>query len=165
MHDFKSIIGTGLKRTPDSLLIINRFPNQPNVTLVVDETEGVNLGVLTHYRLTAVFTAPSTGLFSFALSSSGPASLFLSPDLKHPSSATLVASVTGGSGYRQWNTNNGQVGPEQLLVEGEQYYIEAIGTGDYVTVGAMLGRALFNHRDTIAAIDEVQVRHLVITNV
>lgn len=105
----------------------------------------------TWFRMTAVYSVPWSGSYVFNLTVQGSATLWLGDDISNPSASLAIVSTVAGS-TATWNTSR-----EFELTAGNRHFIEVIGRGSAVSVGALLGRALFNNKDTAFAVDEVQV--------
>ncbi len=138
-----------------------RFPSSPGIDTTVDgfeATDSNGLASNVHFRLVAVLEPVSSGTYTFLLSAGGPASLFLTSDLNLPSSATVIAHTTAATAQRSWYEQTSQKSVPVHLQVGKSYYLEVQGRGTHATVGALLSRAIFNAKDTVAVQDEVQVR-------
>jgi len=89
-------------------------------------------------RVRGYITAPNTGSFVFWIASDDSSELWLSTN-DAPANITLVASVSGWTGAREWNKYGTQKSAPISLVAGQKYYVEARqkegGGGDNLSVG------------------------------
>ena len=141
-------------------LLWRRFPFSPNKTTFLpglDATAAHGLSNTSFFRMTAVFVAPSTGLYSFMVSCDGRCRLLMSSEALLASTASAVAFTSVATGHHVWNASSSQESTRLSLLGGHSYYLELQGQGSYAAVAGTLHRALFNHKDTSAAQDEVQV--------
>ncbi len=105
--------------------------------------EGItNFGVNYGERIRGYVTVPTTGNYYFWIAASDAAELWVSND-NEPVNKLKRASVSGGTGFRQWNAQPSQRSGWLSLVAGQQYYIEVLhkagaGGNDHWSVGWML---------------------------
>ncbi len=89
-------------------------------------------------RVTGYLRAPISGSYVFAVSGDDRVQLSLSTDA-NPSNATLIAAVTGYTGFRQWDKQTGQQSSPVYLHAGRLYYVELLHRentgGDHWSVG------------------------------
>ena len=74
---------------------------------------------------------PTSGDYTFWISSDDSSELWLSTDA-NPANVTMIASVTGWTNSREWNTYASQRSTSISLTAGQKYYIDALqkeGTG------------------------------------
>ena len=122
-----------------NLLAAPNYPDMPNsTTLRTDFEAPTNIGSNYGNRMRAYVTAPATGNFRFYIASDDNGSLLVSPDTD-PANAVEVATVPQWTNSREWNKFPEQMSAEIALIEGEQYYVEALskeaGGGDNLAVG------------------------------
>ena len=128
------ITGTGL-----SALTANaRYPDRPDRLLEhTDFDSGRNLGADYGSRIRAYVTPPTSGNYTFSITSDDQSELWLSTDAS-PENAVEIASVDGWSSYDQWTTFAPQTSVPIALVANTPYYIETRhkegGGGDHVRV-------------------------------
>lgn len=89
-------------------------------------------------RIRAYVVPPVDGDYQFFIASDDSSQLKFSMDT-NPASATVIASVSGWTGFEEWTEYPTQTSPVQAgLLAGERYYIEAIqkegGGGDHISV-------------------------------
>lgn len=118
---------------------LNTAPDGVNeLTLFEDPT---NVG--DHYgtRVSGFVCVPVTGAYTFWISSNDNSELWLSTD-SNPANKNMIAYVNGHTNVRQWDKFTNQRSAPIHLVEGQQYYIEALhkeGVGsDHMAVGWQL---------------------------
>lgn len=101
-----------------------------------------------HYgtRVSGYLCVPATGAYTFWIASNDNSELWLSTD-SDPANKTLIAYVNGHTNVRQWDKFTNQQSASIQLVEGQQYYIEALhkeGVGsDHMAVGWQLPDGTF----------------------
>jgi hypothetical protein len=130
----------------------DRFPWGPQTDVVLDEFALTDplLPVAGFHRLTGIFVAPWSGIYKFNLTTNGRSELWLSTSAEDPTAAVKLATASIHSNEAS------RMSTELTLVKGFQYYVEVIGQGNQVVLGAVLARAVFNHKDTSNAVDERQ---------
>ncbi|MEO5914523.1 MAG: MBG domain-containing protein [Luteolibacter sp.] len=114
------VIGTDLS----NLYAVTRYPNRPD--RLVDLTtfdSGSGIGDNYGARIRAYVIPPSTGSYTFCISSDNNGSLLLSTD-SNPANATQIASVATFSGYQTWGTYPSQTSAPVTLTAGQRYFIE-----------------------------------------
>ncbi len=117
------------------------WPNNPNAAFTATftnfETE-INSGKNDYgQRLRTFVVPPSSGNFTFWISSDDASQLFVSTD-ENPANMALVASVNSWTDSRVWNTEPNQQSTPIHLQAGQRYYVEARmqqgGGGDNLAV-------------------------------
>jgi hypothetical protein len=92
-------------------------------------------------RMRAYLCPPTTGLYTFWISSDDNSRLYLVTD-GNMSNKKLIASVTGATQFRQYDKYPSQKSAQIMLEAGRTYYIEALhkeGLGnDFISVGWQL---------------------------
>lgn len=100
-----------------------------------------NVGDQYGARVSGYVCAPATGTYTFWISSNDNSELWLSTD-RDPANKVLLAYVNSFTNVRQWEKFASQRSAPIELVEGQQYYIEALhkeGVGsDHLAVGWQL---------------------------
>lgn len=115
------------------------FPNSPTTEEVLTNNADCPVNVLDTYgqRLRGLITPPTTGAYTFWISSDDNSQLFLSTDT-NAANKQLVARVNSNTSYKQWTKETNQQSAPVSLVAGQQYYFEALhkeGTGgDHLSV-------------------------------
>lgn len=88
-------------------------------------------------RIQGYVVPPVSGSYTFYLASDDDSRLLLGTG-SLPSSVTQIASVSGYTGYSEWNKYGSQVSAAKSLTAGQRYYIETLqkegGGGDHVQV-------------------------------
>ena len=103
-----------------------QFPNQPDLKDFQSAFEAPqNQSDYFGQQMIGFVHPPSTGDYMFWLAADQEALLFLSTD-ENPGNKALIASVTGGTGSRQWNKYPTQKSVYVRLEAGRAYYIEAL---------------------------------------
>ena len=109
------------------LLTSSRYPDQPDLTDVIDEFE-TPLWQGDHYgtRISGFLRPPSTGKYVFYVSCDDHGELYLSDD-ESPENGKLIARSTVGLGWhRDWELLGGESVSQPIeLVAGKRYWIEA----------------------------------------
>ncbi|BCX49009.1 peptidase M11 [Haloferula helveola] len=114
------------------------YPDNPSTTTVWSSLDsGSGVGDSYGHRIYGVVVPPTTGDYTFWIASDDASELRISTD--HSSgAATLVASVSGWTGYQAWDSNSSQQSPTLALEADRAYYIEVLhkegGGGDHVAV-------------------------------
>lgn len=126
---YSDVASIPLNTSPDGVSELTLFEDRTNA--------GDHYGT----RVSGYVCVPATGTYTFWIASNDNSELWLSTD-SHPDNKVLIAYVNGHTNVRQWDKfTNQQSAPIQLL-EGEQYYIEALhkeGVGsDHMAVGWQL---------------------------
>lgn len=115
--------------SPDGTSLLSVFEDPSNV--------GDNYGT----RVSGYLCVPSTGAYTFWISSNDHSELRLSTDAD-PSTKRRIAWVTGYTNVREWTKYASQKSVAINLIAGERYYIEALhkeGVGtDHMAVGWQL---------------------------
>ncbi len=115
------------------------YPNTPSFSTLVGIAEGYenamdNVGG----RISGYIVPPTTGTYYFWLASDDYSELWGSGDA-NPANKTLLASVVGFTGYREWNKYASQKTAAVSLNAGQIYYFEVLykeGTGgDNISLG------------------------------
>ena len=100
------------------------FPHQPTQRKWVSSLEGpVGMGKAYGSRLRAYVVPPVSGNYLLAIAGDDESELWLSQTAEK-FDKQLIARVTGGTGYRQWNSQPGQVSRMIRLEAGRRYFIE-----------------------------------------
>lgn len=146
-----SISGEGFTDITGSRLInlasSSKYPNYPDVTAQLNQFEyGPNIGDNYGARVRGYICAPTTGNYTFYLTSDEQSELWLSTD-DNPASIRRIAYIEKSVGFRAWLANvTGRSLPVRL-VKGVRYYVEAVhkeGTGaDHLSVGWALPNGVF----------------------
>lgn len=137
---------TGISGTAISALTgIQNYPDSPNQFEAL--TNGVEAP--TNYmdnfgsRLRTYIIAPETADYTFWIASDDAGELYLNSDDTNPAGATKIAEVAGWAGSRDWDKFAGQESAPIPLVQGQQYYLEALykegGGGDNLSVAWAYG--------------------------
>ncbi len=118
---------TGIPYSPISALTSNaNYPNKPSAreySAVMEIPQ--NLDVSSGDRLRGYFYPPTTGSYTFAIASDDNSILLFSTD-GNPAHATQIASVSGNTGYQQWNKYTSQISTPIALTAGQVCYIESL---------------------------------------
>jgi hypothetical protein len=128
---WSNVAGTGISNipqttTPNFAETINSLQLSPSVTGNV-----ANL-------VRGYVVAPQTGSYTFWVCGNSSATLQLSTS-NDPTARVTTASLTGGSGYLEWNKKASQKSKPITLTAGQKYFIQVMqkqGTGpSYLAVG------------------------------
>ncbi|QUE52573.1 tandem-95 repeat protein [Luteolibacter ambystomatis] len=88
-------------------------------------------------RLTGLITAPTTGNYTFWIASDDASRLYLSTDAT-AANKVQIATVSGWTGFQDWDANASQKSVTKTLTAGQSYYMEVQhqegGGGDHVSV-------------------------------
>lgn len=132
-------IWTGISGTSLTALTGNAdYPFRPDSVRTMDDFES-DLNFADNYgsRVRALVTPPTTGVYTFYLSSDDDSRLLLGTG-PSASGAVQIASIAGWSGFDVWNKYGSQQSAPVSLVAGQSYYIETLqkegGGGDHVQV-------------------------------
>ncbi|GGD70851.1 hypothetical protein GCM10011514_38700 [Emticicia aquatilis] len=115
------------------------YPNTPSLSTLVGIAEGYensmdNIGG----RISGYIVPPTTGTYYFWVASDDYSEFWGSGDA-NPANKTLLASVSGYTGYREWNKYASQKTAALNLTAGQIYYFEVLykeGTGgDNISLG------------------------------
>ncbi|HEX2957470.1 MAG TPA: PA14 domain-containing protein [Chitinispirillaceae bacterium] len=115
------------------------YPSTPNQSQTIYSFEGPvdnadNYGA----RIRGYVVPPATGNYTFWIASDDNSELWLSTSTD-PAAKTLIASVTGYTGSREWTKYSTQQSTARSLTAGQKYYIEVLhkegSGGDNVAVG------------------------------
>ncbi|MFD0671601.1 fibronectin type III domain-containing protein [Cohnella sp. GCM10027633] len=89
-------------------------------------------------RIRGYITPSTTGSYTFWISGDDYSELYLSTDA-NPANKTLIASVNGWTGSREWNKYGSQQSAAKTLTAGQSYYVEVLHKegdgGDNLAVG------------------------------
>ncbi len=116
------------------------FPNTPTYITALESTFEAPSGVADNYgqRARGWFRPPTTGAYTFYISSDDNSELWLSTNAT-VASKVKIASVTGYSDVQQWTKFPSQKSAAITLTAGQRYYIEALHKegvgGDHLAVG------------------------------
>lgn len=115
------------------------YPSTPNQSLTIYSFEGpVNSADNYGARIRGYVVPPTTGSYTFWISSDDNSELWLSTNAD-PASKALIASVTGYTNSREWTKFASQQSSARTLTAGQKYYVEVLhkeGTGgDNIAVG------------------------------
>jgi hypothetical protein len=127
---------TGVPGTAVSSIPVTSAPSSiaSLTSMEIPQNTGDNYGT----RLSGVFTAPQAGAYTFWIASDDASQLWLSTN-GLAANKSLIASVSGYTGYRVWTTYTTQKSVAVTLALGQKVYIEALqkeGTGgDHLSVG------------------------------
>ncbi|MFY7910087.1 MAG: collagen-binding domain-containing protein, partial [Emticicia sp.] len=115
------------------------YPNTPSLSTLVGIAEGYNNAVdNVGGRISGYIVPPTTGTYYFWVASDDYSEFWGSGDA-NPANKVLLASVTGYTGYREWNKYTSQKTAAVNLTAGQIYYFEVLykeGTGgDNVSLG------------------------------
>jgi Ca2+-binding RTX toxin-like protein len=129
-------------RSITSLTSSAAFTGAPSGQELLTEFTGpINVGDNYGARISGVFTAPTSGDYTFWVSGDDNVELWLSSDGSESNKA-LIANVPGWTKPLVWDKYAQQQSVAIILVAGEQYYIEALhkeaGGGDNVAVAWQL---------------------------
>ncbi len=125
-----------------SLTSNTNYPNKPSGREFITSFECLAQDWADAYgtRVTGFLVPPATGSYTFAVSGDDAVELYLSTDAT-TNSKTLIASVSGATGYRVWDAQPSQQSAARTLVQGQRYYVELLhkeSTGsDHWSVGWM----------------------------
>ncbi|MBN1601843.1 MAG: hypothetical protein JW915_09550 [Chitinispirillaceae bacterium] len=133
-------VWTGISGTAVSDLTSSpNYPSSPNLSQIIYSFEGPvdnaeNYGT----RIRGYVVPPTTGSYTFWIASDDNSELWLSTSAD-PAGKSLIASVSGWTGSREWTKYSSQQSSARTLTAGQKYYIEVLqkeGTGgDNVAVG------------------------------
>ncbi|MEO8429386.1 MAG: lamin tail domain-containing protein, partial [Verrucomicrobiota bacterium] len=103
------------------------YPNNPSSASIITDFFEAPIDVDDNYgqRIRALVTAPTTGSYTFWISSDDGSVLYLSTD-SNPSTKQQIASVSGWTSSREWTKEANQKSAPIALVAGQRYYIEAL---------------------------------------
>jgi parallel beta-helix repeat protein len=136
-YDVWNNIGSG---TSINILTSNsNYPNSPTSSSVLTSMEAPknqaeNFGA----RMSGYICAPSTGNYTFWISSDDNAELWLSSN-NLPSNKQKIAFHLGWTYPREWNKYSTQKSTSIYLIEGQSYYIEALMKEDQVSDNFAVG--------------------------
>lgn len=102
---------------PDSIALLSTFESPLN--------NGSNFGT----RTRAWLTPAQSGDYTFWIASDDSSELWMSTD-SSSMNKTLIASVSGFTGSRQWNKFTSQQSATRSLIAGQRYYIESLHKED-----------------------------------
>jgi parallel beta-helix repeat protein len=128
---WSNVAGTSLSNIP--------FKNTPNVTemisgLQLTPSAAGNVGNV----IRGYVVAPQTGSYTFWICANSNAQLLLS-NSDDPTAMVSIATLSGGSGYLEWNEKPSQKSKAIKLTAGQKYFIQVMqkqGTGSsYLAVG------------------------------
>jgi len=111
-------------RAITDLLESPKYPGVPDeiieiTSLEVTENRGDNYGALAR----GYIVPPTSGEYTFFISGDDETQLWLSSD-RNPNNSSLVATVTGWTGRKQYAKYSSQTSPIQFLTAGSHYYFE-----------------------------------------
>jgi hypothetical protein len=115
------------------------YPNNPTATRTLTNgfDSGTNLDNDYGSRIRALVVPPTTGEYTFYITTDDNGRLLMSDDAE-ASGATKIAEVGGWAGPEAWTKFASQTSAPRQLTAGERYYIEALhkegGGGDHVQV-------------------------------
>lgn len=114
------------------------YPNSPSTsTIWTTANSGQNVGDNLGHRIHGVIVPPTTGDYTFWIASDDASQLSLGTSTD-PSTATVIASVSGYTGYQAWDQTGSQKSAVKTLTAGKAYYLEALhkegGGGDHVSI-------------------------------
>jgi hypothetical protein len=115
------------------------FPNSPTTEDVLTTSIDCPVNYLDNYgtRLRALIVPPTTGPYTFWISSDDQSALYLSTD-SAPANKQLIARVNTWTSWKEWTKETNQQSAPINLVAGQQYYFEALQKegqgGDSLTV-------------------------------
>ncbi len=115
------------------------YPNTPSLSTLVGITEGYNNAMDNiGGRISGYIVPPTTGTYYFWVASDDYSEFWGSGDA-NPANKVLLASVTGYTGYREWNKYTSQKTAAVSLNAGQIYYFEVLykegGGGDNISLG------------------------------
>lgn len=103
----------------------------PGFTALQDVADGFSR------RITGQIIAPSTGAYTFWIASDDSSRLYLSTTAS-AAQKTQIATLSGWTGFQNWDANTSQKSASIQLVAGQSYYMEVQhqegGGGDHVSV-------------------------------
>lgn len=115
------------------------YPHSPSYTreLTNGFDSGTNLGNNYGSRIRALVTPPTSGEYTFYISTDDNGQLLLGDDAS-PANASVIAEVTNWAGPGNWTKFASQTSDPVQLTAGQSYYIEALhkegSGGDHVQV-------------------------------
>ena len=115
-----------------------RFPNNPTSTNYLTDFEApIDIGEQYGQRVRGYVVPPTTGNYTFWISSDDGSTLYLSTD-ESPANKRVIASVATWTTPRQWDKEANQTSAAIRLESGRKYYVEALmkeeGGGDNLAV-------------------------------
>ena len=116
-------IWTGIPGTQVSAIPLNTKPNSSRLLNSLENPSNAPLGRDYGTRIRGYFTAPSTGNYTFWISSDDQSELWISDD-DQPASLTKRAWVTGATAAREWTKYPEQKSRWLALTAGQKYYYE-----------------------------------------
>ena len=125
------------------------YPNNPTTTSYLTSFEAPSSTGLIDYgeKIVGYIYPPTTGNYVFWIASDDYSQLWLSTT-SSPNNAVMIASVSGATGFRQWNAYASQQSASIPLVAGQRYYIYALqkqgAGGDNLSVAWQLPGTTFN---------------------
>ncbi len=113
------------------LTVAAKFPNAPDVTEKVTNFAGpTNIGDTYGNRIRGIFTAPTTGAYTFWVAGDDEARLYLSTD-NTVANKRQIAYVPGWSNPNEWAKYPEQKSVTINLVAGQNYYLEVLQKEGY----------------------------------
>lgn len=133
-EQWNGITGTSVSNIP-----LDRTPDKETELALFESPQ--NSGTQFGARIRGYLCPPSSGTYTFWISSNDNSELWLSTD-EHGANKVRIAWVTGATNPRQWDKFTSQRSAPVSLVAGKRYYIEALhkqGVGtDNLAVGWQL---------------------------
>ncbi|WP_435356044.1 PA14 domain-containing protein [Emticicia sp. SJ17W-69] len=130
----------GITGTSVSNLTSNaNYPNSPSLSTFVGIAEGYENSIDNFGgKISGYIVPPTTGTYYFWVASDDYSEFWGSGDA-NPANKTLLASVSGYTGYREWNKYASQKSVAVSLNAGQIYYFEVLykegGGGDNISLG------------------------------